>query len=260
MPDTRRRSVPFVIAALLLAGAVAEAADRPNTPLKLATTTARPAAFGTSAYTVASISGLAFTALHPSEIPDTDGTDYFRYMSSPSGGHFVTGAIVPAGAVIDYIGLGLCDGPGGSFVLDVYESSDTGSYVPIGAFLSGAHPTGCTTEYNATAIGYQILGNAAHSVQVAVFHVPGAPTDGSVRFGSVEIWWRLTVSPQPVANTFLDVPTNHPFFQYVQALSTSGITAGCGGGNFCPDAALTRGQMAVFLSKALGLHWPGNGP
>ena len=27
-------------------------------------------------------------------------------------------------------------------------------------------------------------------------------------------------------------------------------------GNYCPDAPLTRGQMAVFLSKALGLHWP----
>ena len=32
--------------------------------------------------------------------------------------------------------------------------------------------------------------------------------------------------------------------------------AGCGSGNFCPDSPLTRRQMAVFLSKALGLHWP----
>jgi hypothetical protein len=52
------------------------------------------------------------------------------------------------------------------------------------------------------------------------------------------------------------VPTNHPFFQFVEALAASGITAGCGNGNFCPDAPLTRGQIAVFLSKALGLHWP----
>jgi hypothetical protein len=33
------------------------------------------------------------------------------------------------------------------------------------------------------------------------------------------------------------------------------FTAGCGGGNYCPDAPLTRGQMAAFLSKALGLHF-----
>jgi hypothetical protein len=38
--------------------------------------------------------------------------------------------------------------------------------------------------------------------------------------------------------------------------AASGIPVGCGGGNFCPDSAITRGQMAVFLSKALGLHRP----
>jgi hypothetical protein len=52
------------------------------------------------------------------------------------------------------------------------------------------------------------------------------------------------------------VPTNDSAFQFVEALVASGITVGCGGGNYCPDAPLTRRQMAVFLSKALGLHWP----
>jgi hypothetical protein len=64
------------------------------------------------------------------------------------------------------------------------------------------------------------------------------------------------VSPAPVFPDFNDVPTTHPFFQFIEALYASGITAGCGSGNYCPDAPLTRGQMAVFLSKALGLQWP----
>jgi hypothetical protein len=55
--------------------------------------------------------------------------------------------------------------------------------------------------------------------------------------------------------SFGDVPTNHPFFPFVEALVASGITAGSGGGNYCPDAPLTRGQMAVFLAIALGLHF-----
>jgi beta-N-acetylhexosaminidase len=59
--------------------------------------------------------------------------------------------------------------------------------------------------------------------------------------------------------TFSDVPTSHPFFQFVEALSRSAITSGCGGGNFCPDAPLTRGQMAVFLSLGLGLHFAPRG-
>ena len=41
-----------------------------------------------------------------------------------------------------------------------------------------------------------------------------------------------------------------------QALVSSGVTGGCGAGNYCPDAPLTRGQMATFLAKALGLAWP----
>jgi S-layer homology domain len=52
------------------------------------------------------------------------------------------------------------------------------------------------------------------------------------------------------------VPTTDPAFQFIEALVASGITAGCGSGNYCPDAPLTRRQMAVFLAKALGLQWP----
>jgi hypothetical protein len=52
------------------------------------------------------------------------------------------------------------------------------------------------------------------------------------------------------------VPVGHPQLQFVEALVAAGITAGCGGGNFCPDAPVTRGQMAVFLAAALGLHFP----
>jgi len=74
-------------------------------------------------------------------------------------------------------------------------------------------------------------------------------------FNSVRLKWKRQVSPSPATATFGDVPTTHLFFQYVEALAAAGITAGCGGGNYCPDAAVTRGQMAVFLAKALGLHW-----
>jgi hypothetical protein len=63
------------------------------------------------------------------------------------------------------------------------------------------------------------------------------------------------VSPAPAVATFGDVPVGRPQHQYIEALVASGITAGCGGGNYCPDAPLTRGQMAVFLSKGLGLHF-----
>ena len=78
----------------------------------------------------------------------------------------------------------------------------------------------------------------------------------NLRLRGARVLYRRQISPAPSAATFPDVPTNHPFFQFVEALSASGITAGCGTGIYCPDAPLTRGQMAVFLAKALGLHWP----
>ena len=74
-------------------------------------------------------------------------------------------------------------------------------------------------------------------------------------FGGARITWHRQVSTPPPAATFGDVPTVHPFFQFVEALAASGITGGCGGGNYCPGAPLTRGQMAVFLAKGLGLYW-----
>ncbi|MET0619589.1 MAG: choice-of-anchor tandem repeat GloVer-containing protein [Thermoanaerobaculia bacterium] len=49
---------------------------------------------------------------------------------------------------------------------------------------------------------------------------------------------------------FLDVGQNHLFHHGIESIFRAGITAGCGGGSFCPNAPLTRAQMAVFLLKA----------
>ena len=74
-------------------------------------------------------------------------------------------------------------------------------------------------------------------------------------FGGVRITWKREVSPPGAFPLFADVPSGDAARRYVEALAASGVTAGCGGGNYCPDAALTRRQMAVFLAKALGLDW-----
>jgi hypothetical protein len=57
-------------------------------------------------------------------------------------------------------------------------------------------------------------------------------------------------SPPPATGIFADVPVSSPFAPWVEQLSRDGVTAGCGGGNYCPDAAVNRAQMAVFLTKA----------
>jgi hypothetical protein len=72
----------------------------------------------------------------------------------------------------------------------------------------------------------------------------------------VKVFYRLRVSPAPATATFGDVPVGHPLMRFVEALVAAGSTGGCGGGNYRPDAPLTRGQMAIFLATALGLHFP----
>jgi uncharacterized delta-60 repeat protein len=49
---------------------------------------------------------------------------------------------------------------------------------------------------------------------------------------------------------FLDVATGNQFHEDICSVAQAGITAGCGGGNYCPDDSITRAQMPVFLLKA----------
>jgi streptogramin lyase len=59
--------------------------------------------------------------------------------------------------------------------------------------------------------------------------------------------------PPPPVGIFDDVPISDPFAKWIEQLFNEGITAGCGGNNYCPDDPNTRGQMAVFISKTFGL-------
>jgi len=53
------------------------------------------------------------------------------------------------------------------------------------------------------------------------------------------------------ADLFADVPGTNIFKGPIEALAGAGITAGCGGGNFCPTAQITREQEAAFLNRGL---------
>ncbi|MCL4275835.1 MAG: S-layer homology domain-containing protein [Anaerolineales bacterium] len=49
---------------------------------------------------------------------------------------------------------------------------------------------------------------------------------------------------------FNDVPTTHSAAAWIKQLAAEGITGGCGNGNYCPNQAVTRAQMAIFLLRA----------
>ena len=62
--------------------------------------------------------------------------------------------------------------------------------------------------------------------------------------------------PTSPPGSFSDT-AGHVFEADIEWLVDQGITSGCGNGRFCPDAVVTRGQMAAFLGRALDLP---NGP
>ena len=59
--------------------------------------------------------------------------------------------------------------------------------------------------------------------------------------------------PAATGTMFTDVPQSHPFAAWIEQLAREGITAGCGPTTYCPDATVTRAQMAVFLVRAFNL-------
>jgi hypothetical protein len=55
----------------------------------------------------------------------------------------------------------------------------------------------------------------------------------------------------PATGMFSDVPAQSPFAPWIEDLYNRGITSGCAGNplRYCPSAAITRAQMAVFLLR-----------
>ena len=104
----------------------------------------------------------------------------------------------------------------------------------VGSVNSTQHGGAWATDFNPSPIGYTWYGDSGEAL---ILHVQTAAAANFQFFGWVEIWWKRSVSPAPPAASFGDVPTDHPFFQFIEALKASGITGGCGNNNFCPDVA-----------------------
>ena len=76
----------------------------------------------------------------------------------------------------------------------------------------------------------------------------------SHRFWGVRILWERDQGPAG-GQIFSDVPPFHTFYQSINNLARSGISEGFLDGTYRPNQFVTRGQMAAFLARALGLYW-----
>jgi hypothetical protein len=212
-----------------------------------------PRTYGTKDETYLRIPAASFVPKNSltawAELPGTNR----RYSTTPQGA-FEAGVSLPNGALVTSLTLESCDSNAGvsdvSAYLELFDN--TGAFVSVlgQVFTTGAPGCGAVSQSFATPHAVN------NSTDVITVYAVTASGDSTNSFSSVVVGYKLQMSPAPATATFADVPTSHPYFRAIEALAASGITGGCGGGNFCPGNNVTRGEMAAFLARALGLHWP----
>jgi S-layer family protein len=184
----------------------------------------------------------------------------FYYSSSASATpvRYFAPLQLPAGAVITNLQCFVRDSSAANNITFFLweDTHDVVTNTPLGSTFASMASVGATGyQQPTTAVTPPRTVRYANGNLRNVYHVSAdLATDTFLR--ECRITWRRSVSPAPATATFTDVPVGHPQRTFVEALVAAGITGGCGAGTYCPDAAVTRGQMAVFLSVALGLHWP----
>jgi hypothetical protein len=181
---------------------------------------------------------------------------YIRYATSGAPSFFHASFDLPSGAVLDQVSMEIYDNSASSDINFFLFQCNGGTALSGCANLGSAGSSGAST--GGTYITISGLNTIIDNLNNSYFIEINAGSDhtGNLGWRRASIYYHLQVSPAPGASDFLDVPTSSPQFQFIEALFNAGITAGCGSGNYCPNQPVTRGQMAVFLSKALGLWWP----
>ncbi len=222
-----------------------------------------PEQFGIQCCQILQIPAAAFTPRSAGEAWSYDANGYMHASTFGTDDDDLWAPVMlPTGSLISWVGL---------YYFDTNPTYDI--FAKLTAYSGGAPSTGLATEtvlataassgssglgYVATPLSYTVDNNVefdGSAAQLAVV-IRVLTNSNTVEFKAVDIWWARQISPPPATQTFNDVAPGDFGYAYVEALAASGVTGGCGGGNYCPNANLTRAQMAVFLSKALGLYWP----
>jgi len=143
--------------------------------------------------------------------------------------------------------------------------NDSAAFSDSAANPHGAWGAGADQASLASAFGFSWVSN----VQVATRNTSGSaatvlltgirdgrPASDTVSAVAVRsaLSLRSTTFDVTVTPRFTDVPTTHQFAGEVLGLDELGITTGCTTTEFCPTGQVTRGEMAAFLVRALGLE------
>ncbi len=202
-----------------------------------------------------------FTPYFPDQLWRYQGFLYYARETGSGLGPYAAQVELPNGALLDTV-CGYFYDNDSTALADVYavvyrytynvsdNSMDALALVVVGT-------SGAPNYYNACVnlSSPETIQRDVGDLRISYIAYVNLPVSATVQFKAIRLDWHRQISPAPATATFSDVAASHMFFRHIEALASSGITAGCGGGNYCPDSPVTRGEMAAFLAKALGLHW-----
>ena len=177
----------------------------------------------------------------PASVPDDPGSSWAWTLT---GGSIDTGQ--GSSAITFDAGA-----PGTTMSLQVVESNGSGCASPAGSALVQVDfldvpPAQIFHDY--------VDAIARNSITVGCGggnYCPDAPnTRAQMAVFLLKAEHGASYTPPACAGIFADVPCPGGFaVDWIEQLANEGVTTGCGNGNYCPDAAVTRAQMAVFLLK-----------
>jgi hypothetical protein len=153
-----------------------------------------------------------------------NGTTNFSVAATPSGDPRI-GSLTIGGLTVDFIQRGTSGG-------------QTFNDVPV------THPF-----FDNITLLYRrgITGGCSASPPL---YCPDSPTTrGQMAVFIIRGKLGTDVFPYTATPWFTDVPVSHPYFKWIQKMRDLGITSGCTATTYCPDASVSRDQMAVFIVR-----------
>lgn len=203
---------------------------------------------------------LGATQFHPRSADTFNYTTFYYFTAGGAGtSQFEAQVNLPAGANVTILEClfrdldAVADGSIGFWRQSYNYSTDTPSVSNI-TTVSSSGSGGYQKPFDTINETIRYRDGDLRNIYTLIANLPGSTPN--VAFRACRFFWNRTISPAPATASFSDVPTTHPFFQVIEALRSSSITSGCTASTYCPDAPVLRSQMAAFLARMGGLHWP----
>ena len=189
-------------------------------------------------------SGTGFSTVHAFSGPD--GRNAYGSLIQAADGSLV-GTAVEGGALNGGVVFRLTLPPAVLAVSGIAPSSGPASGGAAVAVAGGGFVTGATSKIGGAALSSPSVAGPTQLLGETPALAPGTLNDVVVTNPDLT---SATLAGGFLAD-FLDVPASDIFHGAAESVFRHGITAGCGGGNYCRDQAVSRTQMAVFLVKAI---------